>query len=140
MLITKTEDGSFRARPMMVARADDDGRLWFVTRLESDVIEEVLADPQCGVTMQDFSTFLSMSGTCYTRRDEDMLNELWSKSFELWFNREEAVIIEFKGRDAEYWAGGLRGLKFLFEATRAVITGEKIRPSRVGDHSRIEIN
>lgn len=139
MLVTETEEGVIRARPMAVARADDDGTLWFVTNIEGEVKEEILGHPKCAVTMQDSSTFLSMSGVCFMRRDEKMLNELWSRSFELWFDRSDAVVIEFQGREAEYWKEGLKGLKYLFEAARAVITDKYIRPDKVGDHAYVSL-
>ncbi len=62
MLVTRTNDGSLRARPMALAEVDDDGVLWFLTERGSAKVHEISAEHQVNVAMQSSSKFISISG------------------------------------------------------------------------------
>ena len=139
MLVTETPKGELRARPMAIAKATDDGRIWFITGNDSGKVDELQQHDDCAVTMQDEREFLSVSGFCYPRKDQKLLNELWSPAFEAWFEHGKddprAVILEFQATMAEYWTMNVaQGLRYVFEAAKSLARGKSIDADKVGDH------
>src|SRR5882757_1513401 len=63
MLVTRTTDGSLRARPMALADVEPNGTLWFVTDRHSGKVDELEHDTHVAVTMQSRLKFVSLSGT-----------------------------------------------------------------------------
>lgn len=54
-----THDGSrLDARPMAIAKVDDDGGLWFVTDRQSSKMMEITASTDVGITMQGSNAFV----------------------------------------------------------------------------------
>jgi general stress protein 26 len=142
MLVTSTEDGHLRGRPMAVARVDDDGTLYFVSALETEKVEDILEHAQSAVTLQGTTSFLSISGRCLIRRDERLLDELWTRDIESSFDgsKDASVIIQFEPEHAEYWNQELRGLNFALEAAVRLIRREGSLPQRRADHGRVNLH
>ena len=142
MFVTQgtSRPGGLHGRPMAVARVEEDGTIYFVTERESTKVDEIREDCGCLVTMQNPSTFVSASGTCVLR-DDEMLDEVWSRHIELWFEKgkEDAVVIEFRTQDVEFWDQDLKGLRYAFEAARAAVTGDTIQPDKTGEHEHPRI-
>jgi len=129
MLVTR-RDEQLRARPMSVAECTDDGRLLFITSLESGKLEEISDEPVVNITMQQALRFMSVTGSATAYRNEARIEELWSVSYEPWFpeGRDDPsiTIIEFIPHTAEYWDNsGMEGIKALLELGKAAITDEK---------------
>ena len=53
MLTTMTVDGRHVSRPMAVQDVEFDGDLWFFTYSDSDLVEQVRANPQVNVSFSD---------------------------------------------------------------------------------------
>jgi hypothetical protein len=63
MLVTRTEDGGLRSRPLSVVHNDDDqGRFYFSTAIDSPKVRELETDPSVNVCMQDKRRFVSVTG------------------------------------------------------------------------------
>lgn len=140
MLVTTGSEGQLRARPMAVARVDDSGALYFITSLDSPMVDEILEDTHAAVTLQSATSYLSISGRCNVRRDEKLLDELWSSDFEPFLAaKRNAVIIELHPAEAEYWSHELKGLRFVLEAARAMLRGDVLRPRKASDHRRVQL-
>lgn len=132
MLITHGVDNHLRARPMAIADIEENGRLWFATRLDSPKIDEIEMDERVNVSLQDSSKFLSISGTARWVRDRDKIDELWKEAWKLWFPQgketPELALIEVSALEGEYWDNeGINKLKFIFEAAKAYTTGTQQR-------------
>ena len=80
MLVTKTDDGSLEARPLAVAKATDEGDLWFVSDRNSGKIADVMLDRDVAVTMQGVRKFVTISGECRVVDDQAMIDALWSET------------------------------------------------------------
>jgi general stress protein 26 len=76
MLVTLRGE-EVRSRPMAVADTSPDGRIRFLTSIESGKLEEITDSPMVNVSMQSNSKFLSISGTAVATRDPDMIDKLW---------------------------------------------------------------
>jgi general stress protein 26 len=128
MLVTHSESGDLRARPMAIAGCSDDGRLWFITSADSTKLDELTENSTCNVCCQDGKRFLSISGIAKTRRDSKMIRQLWTPEQRVWFDEglrdPNVIVLEIMPTSAEYWdRKGIEGIKFLFAEARALLTG-----------------
>jgi len=130
MLVTRTADGTFRGRPLSVAKECDDGRLFFAIRVESLHVHELAGDPNVAVLFQDERRHVSLSGTARLRRERALIEELWSDAWKLWFphglDDPNLAIVEVRPTAGEYWdRTGLAGMRYLFAAMKAYATGAR---------------
>jgi general stress protein 26 len=139
MLVTRTADGSLRARPMALAEAEPDGTLWFATDRHSGKVDELERDGHVAVTMQSKTRFVSLSGTARAVDDRARLSRLWKAEWKVWFpggkDDPNITLLRVDGTAGEYWDNsGASGLKYLIEAGKAMLSGE--RPD-VGDDPKV---
>ena len=133
MLVTRTADGSLRARPLTVAKvapAREDGRVYFSTSVESPKIGELEADAHVAVTFQDSKRYVSLSGTARLLRDRALVDELWNETWKVWFPRGKddptLAILEVTPDAGQYWdLTGLAGLRYVVASLKAYATGTK---------------
>jgi general stress protein 26 len=145
MLVTRSEDGSLRARPMAIAAVESDGTVWLVTDRHSGKMDEIGRDSQVSVTMQSSSKFVSLSGVAFHSEDRGKIAELWNESWKVWFpggkDDPNLTLLGIQGQNAEYWDNsGFHGLKYVFEAGKAYLSGT--RPAVDSDsniHAKIEL-
>jgi general stress protein 26 len=133
----------FHARPMAVAEVDADCTLWFVTSIDSSKIDEALT-PYDGYALgQTRSRQLSMSGTFSVVRDPDQIKAVWKKEYEVWFpdgpTDAKVCLLGLHPREVEFWdASGMKGLKYLFDSAKALLTGVPPTPA-VGQHDKVRL-
>jgi general stress protein 26 len=117
-----THDGSrLDARPMVIAKVDDDGGLWFVTDRQSSKVMEITASTDAGITMQGSNAFVYLSADASVIDDRIMLNKLWKDTWRVWFpdgvNDPSIVLLHLIPRSGECWDNsGLNGWKYLSKA------------------------
>lgn len=116
-------------RPMTMLRVDDDGTIYFVADRASVPTARVKSRRRALVTLQSSNRFAALEGRLDVRDDNTLLREIWTKGCDVFFDGPEdprAVALVFRPEKAETWdASGVKGLRFLFEAAKALITGEK---------------
>lgn len=144
MLVTR-RDTELRSRPMAIAECTDDGRLWFVTSVDSGKLDEITENPQVNVAMQADRKFLSVSGTTRATRDRDKIDELWDDSMNLWFSEgrkdPELILLEVVPTYAEFWdRSGLDAARFMFAAARSAITGHTLDENVAGVHGKVDFH
>ena len=76
MLITRTQQGQIRARPMSIAEVREDADVWFVTCNDDGKAEEVRADSNVCVAMTDGSRHISLSGRAELDDDREKLKAI----------------------------------------------------------------
>lgn len=139
MLVTHTPDGELRGRPMALAEVEPDGTLWFATDRGSGKMDEIAQDAQVVVTMQSSAKYVSLSGRARGVDDREKLARLWKAEWKAWFpggkDDPNVQLLRIDGHKGEYWDNsGARGVKYLIEAGKALITGD--RPD-VGEDPKI---
>jgi general stress protein 26 len=131
MLIMHSKAGTLRGRPMTVAEVDALGDIWFVTSADSGKIDELALDNHALVVMQGSGKYLSISGRAEVLRDPQKIERLWKETWRIWFkdkNDPDMVLIRLAAGEVEYWdTTGLSGVKFVFLAAKAYITGEPLK-------------
>lgn len=140
MLVTQRK-AELRSRPMAIADRTDDGRVWFITSVDSAKLQEMTDHPEINLAMQADSRFLSISGTMRATRDPDRINELWNDIQELWFpegrNDPTLILLEIVPTFAEYWdRSGVEAVKFMFAAARSRATGQTLSNDQ-GKHGKL---
>lgn len=130
MLVTRSDDGSLHARPMVVAEATDDGNLWFVTDRSSGKIADLMLDQDVAVTMQSSSVFATLSGECRVVDDRAKLKDLWREAWKVWFpegkDDPSITLLKVVPDQGEYWDNsGATGVRYLIKAGRAYLQGER---------------
>lgn len=130
MLVTQRGE-QLRSRPMAIADRGADGRVCFVSSVDSGKLEEITDSPQVNVAMQGGSRFLSISGTVRATRERARIDEVWRESMSLWFEEgrqdPELVLLEVVPMYAEYWdRSGIEAVKFMFAAAKSVVTGDTL--------------
>jgi general stress protein 26 len=131
MLVTRTEDGGLRSRPLSIAHNEDDQTgLYFSTAIDSPKARELEADPRVNVCMQDGHRFVSVTGVARLVNDRVLIDKLWSEAWKIWFpegkDDPSLCILKVEPSEAAYWdASGLEGVKYLFEMAKAYVTGTK---------------
>lgn len=141
MLVTE-RDRELRSRPMAVADSTEEGRLWFVTSVDSAKLEEITENPHVNVTMQAGRKFLSISGTTRATRDRARIDELWSDALGIWFEKgrddPELILLEVIPTYAEYWdRSGFEAARFMFEAAKSALTGSTPDEDAAGAHGKV---
>lgn len=128
MLVTRAADGALRSRPMSLAKQEPNGNLWFSTELDAAKVDEIQRDPRVNVSFQGDNVFLSISGRAEVVRDRALFRELWNPMWKIWFEGKDdpnGGLIRVEATDGEYWDNsGVQGLKFLFDAAKAIVTGD----------------
>lgn len=126
MLVTRAPDGGLRSRPLAIADRKEDGELYFATAIDSGKVQEIEADPRVNVAMQGSSRYVSITGQVRVERDRARINQLWSEAWRVWFpggkDDPALCLLHVEPEEAEYWDNsGTRGLRFLFDAARALL-------------------
>jgi general stress protein 26 len=129
MLVTRTEGGGMRARPLRIVDKRDDGGLYFSTAVGSPKVHELQADGHVAVVMQDHRRFVSVSGIAQVVQDRALIDQLWSESWRVWFpagkDDPALAIVVVEPLEAAYWdVSGARGIRYVFEIAKAYVTGK----------------
>jgi general stress protein 26 len=109
MLTTVGPDGSLRSRPMVTARAQEDGDVWFLTRAGTSKVGEVEENSRVsiGYASDEEGRYISLSGTASLVRDPQQVLDLWRKRHRKWFPEgkrdPELAAMRVRVDRAEYW-------------------------------------
>jgi general stress protein 26 len=131
ILVTHAKDGSSHARPMAVADVTDTGDLWFVSRQDSEKVDELVDDPRALVVMQGSAKHLVVNGHAELKKDPAKVEALWKEQWKVWFKDKHdpnLVLIHLQPDEAEYWDNsGTDGLKFFLKAASAYLSGRELK-------------
>jgi len=132
MLISIGSDNLIEARPMSVASHNErSGDIYFITSALTGKTDDIENNPLTGVTLQSSTQFVSLSGQATVFKDHPMISELFATAWKAWFpegtQQSDIRLIKFNPDKGEYWdMSGMRGLKFLWKAGKAILQDEKL--------------
>lgn len=145
MLVTHAQGEKIRARPMAIAKVEDNCDLWFLTGKESPKVHEIENNQQVGVVCQDGEKIcISISGRAELVNDRRKLDETWKEAFKVWFpgGKEDPQIrlIFVRGDEAEYWdTHGGKGVRYVFSAVKSYATGTKPEIKEGEQHGKVKL-
>jgi general stress protein 26 len=107
MLATE-EDGRLVSRPMASYGHPEDGRIYFITHLDNNIVQPGKAVPvNLAYADTDENTYLSVSGLASISQDRAKLHELWSVWSEAWLpqgpDAKDVALIAVEPEDAKLW-------------------------------------
>jgi general stress protein 26 len=131
MFVTQGRDAAgLHARPMAVAKMDEDGSLWFVTGQDTPKIDELVAHPNALVCLQNARQYVTINGHVSIVKDRSKVDEMWSESFRIWFDGKDdpnLVLLRLIPSAGEYWdQSGIRGVQYAFRAAKAYLSNERV--------------
>src|SRR5262245_25569179 len=119
MLVSRCHQG-LRARPMTLAPTRDTRRLWLLSAVVGDRLDELAEEPHVNVVLQDGLRFCSLAGTARVARQASSKPAAGSARN----GNAGLVLVEVTPQFAEYWdRSGSNGLKF-----EAAEVGESCAP------------
>lgn len=125
------------AIPMSTKKVDDDGSIWFLSNANSDHNANIKRDSKVQLFYSkpgDFE-FLSVYGEASITRDQAILDELYGKSDDAWFDGKDdpnLTAIQFKPLSAQYWDSKSNKLISLLKMAYGAVTGEKTELGKTG--------
>ncbi len=138
MMHTIAADGSINSRPMAVQDKTFDGKLWFLTRVSSEKVDEIQQDQHITLTVTNTSDakFITLKGRATVSQDRARIDELWNSMYKAWFPKGETdpeiAVLRVDVSEAEYWEASssslVRGVKYL----AAAVTGGKTSIGEAG--------
>jgi general stress protein 26 len=142
MLVTHTSN-SIHARPMAVAHMNDGDCVYLVTGIESIKVDEISANSNAMLTFQSARRFASVRGELMVLRDALLMEKLWKEVWKVWFPAGKSdpniALLKFSPHEGEFWDNaGMQGLKFVYEAAKAYITGE-IPKTDEAQHAKVHL-
>jgi general stress protein 26 len=140
MLTTGGEPGApIRSRPMTFLELDRDHMtVRMFTSAKSFKDEELKADPRANISVMDPAGqwFVSVSGLCTIRNEDDLKLRLWKPLHLAWFPRgvEDPTlrVLEFKIAGADFWDAPGGKVVQVFGIAKSILTGEVYRGGHHG--------
>ena len=144
MLVTQSADGHMHSRPMAIAELRADSDAYFVTSIESPKVAEIKANPTVTLTFQSSKQYASLSGQATIVRDQALIDRLYKEDWKIWFPQGKSdpsiSMLKFNAQHGEYWDNaGAQGLKFVFEAAKAYVKGERPKEDDQKQHAKVEL-
>jgi general stress protein 26 len=140
ILTTTDHDKHLVSRPLAMQEIDFDGTLWFFTQDPSPKIDDISKHDEVNVSFDSGNGWVSIAGTASVSHDEAMIDKLWNKSAEAWFEqgREDPTIalIRVDAHTAEYWSTDDPKPVILLKVAKAALTGGQ---PNIGESHTVEL-
>lgn len=142
MMVT-LQSKDMHARPMAIARLDKRMDAYLITDTDSVKVDEIEKNPHALLTSQGTRQFASVKGEITIDHDRALLETMWKATWKVWFPEgitdPRIAVLKFTAHEGEYWDNaGLKGLKYVFDATKAYISGERPQPDS-DRHSKVKL-
>ncbi len=138
-----TWDGEhLRSRPMHAHVDEASGELLFFTRLDSGKTREARRYHEVNVAFVDnvAQTWVSVSGRAGIELDDAVIRRFWTPFAAAWFpeglDDPELALLRVEPEVAEYWDVTAGGMRYLWEISKANVTGQA---PEIGEMGRIEL-
>ena len=147
MFTTIDEHGHLVSRPMTIQDIDAEGNLWCYTSSETDLWQNIAAQPQVNLSFAEpkDSVYVSVSGHAERIVERARIRDMWTPAVQAWFphgpDDPHAMLVRVVSHSAEYWDASASGMVQLYQIARAVLTGTTPNEGepRVGEHARFDL-
>lgn len=142
MLSTYNEDKRIHTRPMAYQDIDENGTIYFFTNEYSSKIDEISVNNEINIsfTNTDKNNYVVIKADAKLSKDRAKMEELFNPMIKVWLPEglEDPNISLIKAdlKSAEYWDTTSSKMVFLFNAAKALITGE---PYNEGEHGKLDL-
>jgi general stress protein 26 len=139
MMTTRNGETNFKSRPMSSnGDVSEDGTLWFFTRRESNLVQELESNPEVHVSFSnpEKHLYVSVSGTAEIITDELTLKYHWKPQLKAWFpdglESPDITLIRVRMEEGEYWESKGNLLSHTLSFAKSMVTGEPLDVSEYG--------
>lgn len=137
MLVTRLGERPLHAIPMSTKKVDDSGNIWFLSGRDSAHNRNLAADRHAQLIYSDPGDmeFLTLYGEVEIRTEKSVIEELYGKSDDLWFEGQDdpnVSALKFKPVSAQYWDNKNSKFITLLKMGVGVITGKQPDISETG--------
>jgi general stress protein 26 len=152
MFTTRRPDGALVSRPMATQEREPGTDLWFVTDIESDKIDDLIADPHVNVSYYNVKSWewVSVSGVVTVSQDREMIRRLYQPDWKAWFGDEGGsrdggpndprfALLLVDARSVVYGKRNKPKPLALFEVVKGMVTGQAPDVSDVREVSDSEL-
>lgn len=113
MLVSRSDHGVLKSRPMETAGINNDGDIYFFTTLSSELIRELTENSQVNLSFsKEDNNFISVSGVTQVIKNKDDLVEFWNSTYEKWIpdglDNPSIVLLKVSLMSAEHWRHNTR--------------------------------
>ncbi len=141
MMVTSTEEGHLRSRPMYVQQLDEDGRTaWLFTKAHAAKNEEIAEDSEVLLAFADraCNDYASVRGKARIVHDVAKQKALWSEWARTWFpnGAEDPALrlIAVRLEGGEYWDSVSSTVLHAYGYLQALATGKQ---PDAGEHAKV---
>lgn len=142
MFTTIDEHGHLISRPMTNQDTDAEGNLWFFTSTDTDLWNNIAANPQVNLSFAEpeDQVYVSISGHAERVVDRARIKDMWNPAVQAWYphgsDDPHVMLVKVVSHSAEYWDSSASGMVSLYKMAKAVLTGTT--PDE-GEHARIKL-
>ena len=143
MFSTRMQQLPLDVRPMSTAGVDEEGNIWFMSRVDSTKNTDIQQDKrvQLFYANRNSSEYLSVYGEAGITKDRNKIEELWSPVNKAWFEKGKEdpgiTLICVKPLDVYYWDSKNNKMITLVKMVSAVLTGKE---PNVGVEGKLHLN
>ena len=144
MMTTVDTDGTLHSRPMYNQEEDDNGDLWFFTKIQSPKITEISKDNQVNLGYSDPEKqhYVSVSGKAEIIRDKGRINDKWSEGMRAWFAQgtddPQIALIRVHPEKGEYWDSPSSTIVHLYGYVKARLMGSS--PTELTEQAKVNLS
>jgi general stress protein 26 len=143
MMTTVEPDGELHSRPMYNQEADENGDLWFFTKLATPKVTEISKDKQVNLGYSDPSkqNYVSISGRAEIVRDKAMIKDKWTEGMKAWFPQgtddPQIALIRVRPEKGEYWDSPSSTVLHIYGYVKATLTGSS--PTEMTEQKKVNL-
>ncbi|WP_288408083.1 pyridoxamine 5'-phosphate oxidase family protein [Acinetobacter soli] len=128
MVTFTNHDGHLHSAPMTRQNKTFDGNVFFIGAKHSELVQSITSQPEVNLAYSGSDSFVSISGKAQCINDPQLLEELWSPAYQVFFKEglhdPDIQLIQVTCHGAQYWEGDGK-LVTLFKLAKASVTGEQ---------------
>lgn len=142
MMVTISDGGQIRSRPMQVQEMDLLNQIWFFTSEFTSQTADVEQNLAVCLDFADVSAqrYLSLNGYGEVVHDKEKMMELYTPVMRAWFpeglDDPKLTLLKVVPTSAEYWEAGGGKVSQIIGIAKAVVTGTVYQQ---GEHDRVEM-
>ena len=131
MFCTHIDEVPLTTRPMSTQEVDEQGNIWFFSRVSSNKNQEIKQDDKVQLLYADIrnSHYLSVYGFADVLVDREKIRKLWDGVEKAWFTEgkddPEITLIRIRTQEAYYWDTKDGAVISLIKMGVAAITGQE---------------
>jgi general stress protein 26 len=137
MFITKNRNEN-HVRPMATIKVEENGTIWFFTKLHSGKTDELKTDNDVELLYSHpgKDSYLDVIGKAYIETSREKIKELWSPIAKAWFpggvDDPEISLLKVEIDTAYYWDSGTNKMVSFFKQVVAAVTGTAVANGEEG--------